>query len=178
MKKMKNWKLGLIIAGVIFLSGCATMQVVPVKGFSFKTPLPKTLVVGDISLKEKVELPQEEINKGRETLYGAFKEELPEYQILMSSPSEGDFLTIETKIVYIRKSRPLLLPMGLVATSICNGEFSVFLNRQNQTQVEILKTKIPSMRMAGLIYGKYGAYYSFLKIVAQKIAIEFKKARQ
>lgn len=175
MNGIKSWKIGALIAGVLFLSGCATMQVVPVKEFSFKTPLPKTLVVGDISLEGKVKLPQEEINKGRETLYTAFKEELPEYQILMSPPAQGDYLTVGTKIGHIRKSRPLLLAM-----STCKGELSVFLTHQDQAPTEILKTKIPKSAeaMAGLIYGKYGAFHGFLKIAAKKIASSLKKAGQ
>ncbi len=167
--------IGCLFLGISFLSGCATMGVIHARDFPFKMPLPKILVIGDISLGEKVKLPQEEINKGREILYVVFKKELPEYQILMVPPIQGDYLTVETKITFIRESHPVALIM-----SGCNGELSIFLSRQNETPIEILKTKIPKSAIvfAGLIHGRYGAYYGFFKMAAQKIALEFKKAGQ
>ena len=83
MGEIKNWKFVSVIAGIIFLSGCASVQIVG-KPTSLKS-LPPIVVIGEITpANEKVKIPLERIKEGQEILFETFKKELPEFTILKS----------------------------------------------------------------------------------------------
>jgi len=172
-----------LFLSISFLSGCATMRVVHTKDFPLKTPLPKTLVVGDISLGEKVKLPQEEIKKGKEILYATFEKELPNFKISMDAPDGEDYLIVKTKIMLIRKSNPgvLLVPtFALLGTSACSLEITLSLYQKSTPGEEIEIFKVSplakgSIIAGGLLSGRYNAYYHHLEITAEKLSATIKK---
>jgi len=165
-EKIKNWSIGLVIIGVLFLSGCASVQIVG-KPSSFKT-LPAIVVAGDITLAdEKVGIPSEKIREGRDILFENFKKGLSEFNVLKSiqdlPPGVEDYLLVETKIRLYQEARPFVM-------STVTLEMTVTRYREKEVIL-----KYPVAYFAGFLRGKSAAYTIGLTNGAQKVAAAIKR---
>ncbi|MEK6845740.1 MAG: hypothetical protein AABY26_03195, partial [Nanoarchaeota archaeon] len=138
MGEIKNWKFVSVIAGIIFLSGCASVQIVG-KPASLKS-LPPIVVIGEITpANEKVKIPPEKIKEGQEILFETFKKELPEFTVLKSIQDlpEGseDHLLLGTKIIIYHESQPQMIVTIIFATramSLTETEMVVTRNKEKE----------------------------------------------
>ncbi len=174
---MRKIKAGITVLAVLFLSGCATLTVS--KGtFTQVELLPKVLLVDEIVLDKGVNLPQEEIIKGKEILYNAFKKELPDYEILLEKPAEGkNYLLAKAKITLIRKKRPQLLVLignPFLSGSLCSGELTLYFCQDNLKRTEVFKVYLPKKAIfySGALRSDYYAYHQFLEKLVQRTAKE------
>ena len=165
-EKIRNWKAGLVIIGVLLLSGCASVQIVG-KPATLKS-LPPVVVVGDITPEsEKVKIPQEEITEGREILLGTFKKELPEFTVLENVQNlpagTENYLLVETKIKIYQEAQ-------LLAMSLMSAEMAVTKYKEKE-----IIFKFPAAATAGSIWGKSAAYRENLKGMAKELAKTIKR---
>ena len=175
-EKMRNWKIGWLIAGVLFLSGCASVQIVG-KPTSLKS-LPPIVVIGEITpANEKVKIPLERIKEGQEILFETFKKELPEFTILKSIEDlpQGieDYLQLGTKIILYHESQPQMIVTIIFATramSLMDAEMTV--TRQKDKEIIF---KFHASGALGMIYGKSAAYSQNLRVMAVKLAATIKR---
>ena len=181
---MRKIKAGIAVLIVLFLSGCATLTVS--KGtFTQVELLPKVLLVDEIVLDKGVNLPQEEIIKGREILYNAFKKELPDYEILLEKPAEGkNYLLAKVKITLVRKKRPSLIILftnPLLSASLCNAELTLYFCQDNLSQTEVFKTHFSNkgaVAAGGSLRADYYACHYLLEKLVQRTAKEINRLRQ
>lgn len=175
-EKIRKWKMGLVIIGVLFLSGCASVQIVG-KPASLKS-LPPIVVIGEITpANEKVKIPPEKIKEGQEILFETFKKELPEFTVFRSIQdlSEGleDYLQLGTKVIIYHESQPQMIVTIIFATramSVMETEMTVTRHKEKEI---ILKFHAASA--GGVIYGKSGAYTMGLRAMAVKLARTIKR---
>ena len=165
-KKIKNWKTGSVVLGVLLLSGCASVQIVG-KPSSFKS-LPSVIVIGDITpADEKVKIPSEEIKTGQEILLGTFKKELPEFTVLENVQNlpagTENYLLVETKIKIYQEAQLLVM-------SLMSAEMAVTKYKEKE-----IIFKFPAAATAGSIWGKTAAYRENLKGMAKELAKTIKK---
>lgn len=161
---------------VIFLSGCATVQLMDQ---SFLRSPPPVVVIGDITpASEKVKIPQEEIGKGREIIFEVFKKELPEFTILKTiqdlPAGLEDYLLVETKITFYQESKPYMAATVFFAGYAMSSTAAEMTVTKYREKVVVLRFP-NSGGAAGFIYGKDGAYRQILKQQAEGLARNIKK---
>lgn len=173
---MRNWKISWLVVGVLFLSGCASVQIVG-KPTSLKS-LPPIVVIGEITpANEKVKIPPEKIKEGQEILFETFKKELPEFTVLKSIQDlpEGleDYLQLGTKIIIYHESQPQMIVTIIFATRVMSvTETEMVVTRQKDKEIIF---KFHTAGAAGIIYGKSAAYSQNLRAMAKKLAGTIKR---
>ena len=176
MGEIKNWKFVSVIAGIIFLSGCASVQIVG-KPTSLKS-LPLIVVIGEITpANEKVKIPPEKIKEGQEILFETFKKELPEFTVLKSIQDlpQGieDYLQLGTKIILYHESQPQMIVTVIFATRAMSiTETEMVVTRQKDKEIIF---KFHATGACGIIYGKSAAYSLNLRTMAVKLAATIKR---
>lgn len=175
-EKIRNWKTGWLIAGVLFLSGCASVQIVG-KPASLKS-IPPAIVIGEITpANEKVKIPTEKIKEGQEILFETFKKELPEFAVFKNIQDlpQGfeNYLLLETKITLYHESQPLMVVTVIFATkAMSKMSAEMVVTRYKEKEIIF---KFPAACSSGMIHGKSAAYTQGLRLMAKKLAITIKR---
>lgn len=162
--------MGLAIIGVLFLSGCATIQIM--EKSLLQSP-PSFIVIGDIiPANEKVKIPLEKIEEGQKIVFETFKKELPEFRVFKNIQDlpQGveDYLLVETKIRLYREKRPLLattIVFATAATSAMEAEMTVTKYKE-----KVVALKFPASSIGGIIFEKSFAYTQGLMVMATRVA--------
>ncbi len=170
-EKINNLKIGCLIATVLLLSGCASVQIVG-KPASLKY-LPSTVVIGDIvPANEEVNISPEKIKEGQEILFKAFKKELPEFTVIKSiqdiPPGVENYLLVKTRIIRYHESRPEMLLTVVywsAAMSFVDTEIVIAKYKENEDLY-----KLHASGAMGLAYGKSAAYTKNLEAIAKELA--------
>jgi len=176
MKRIKNWKIGLIIISVLFLSGCATVQLVG-KPSSFKS-LPSVVAIGDITpANEKVQIPSEEIKEGQKILYETFKKELPEFTVVRSiqdlPQGTEDYLLVKTKIRMYHEARPEMALTVLFVMSSQSAMEAEMVVAKHKGDEDLFK--LHAAATGGCMWGKDAAYKGNLEGMAKELARTIKR---
>ncbi len=163
---MNKLKVGWLIAGVLFLSGCASVQIVG--NPSFLKSLPSVVVIGDITPEnEKVKIPSEEIKTGHEILFETFKNELPGFTVLENVQNlpagTENYLLVETKIKIYQEAR-------FMAMSIMSADMTATKYKEKEVIF-----KFPAAAAVGSVWGKSAAYRENLKRMAKELAGTIRK---
>jgi hypothetical protein len=166
----------MLAVTVLFLSGCASVQIIG-KSASLKT-LPSTVVIGNITpASEKVIIPPEQIEKGRNILFGTFKKELPEFTVIkgIQNLPQGveDYLLVKTKIMLYHEAEPKMIVTVIYITN--SMSFS-----ETEMTVEKFKEKEDLFKFhaagsAGCVWGKDAAYKGNLEGMARELARTIKR---
>jgi hypothetical protein len=176
MKKINNWKIGWLILGVLFLSGCASVQIVG-NPPSFKS-LPSVVAIGDITpANEKVQIPPEEIKEGQKILYETFKKELPEFTVVRNirdlQQGTEDYLLVKTNIRMYHEAQPemaLTVVFAMSSQSAMEAEMIVVKHKGDEDLF-----KLHAAATGGCIWGKNAAYRANLEGMAKKLAGAIKR---
>jgi len=173
---MKAWKTIIITASVLFLSGCASVQIVG-KSASLKS-LPSTVVIGDIApASEKVIISPEQIKKGQDILFETFKKELPEFTVIKSAQDlpqrVEDYLLVKTKIMLYHEADPKMIVTVVYMTNSMSFSETEMTVEKFREKEDIFK--FHAAGSAGCVWGKDAAYKGNLEGMAKELAKTIKR---